>query len=156
MGIATTGMMTARNEPRNRKMTTMTIRSVSLSVLMTSLMASSMYLGRVVRHAHFHTGRQLRLDFRYRLAHLANHVERVGRRQHPDAHERGGLSVEADVLLVVLRAQHDVGDIAEADDDAVLLFDDELPEFFRRARRSVFAIRLTDTIEPFVRPSAER
>ena len=43
MGIATTGMMTARNDPRNRKITTTTISSVSLSVLMTSLMASWMY-----------------------------------------------------------------------------------------------------------------
>ena len=43
IGMATTGMMTARKDPRNRKITTMTISSVSLSVLMTSLMASWMY-----------------------------------------------------------------------------------------------------------------
>ena len=84
-----------------------------------------------------------------------DHVERVGGRQHPDAHERRRLAVEADVLLVVLRAEHDVGDLAEPDDDAVLLLDDELPELFG-VRRSVLATRLTDTIEPFVRPSADR
>ena len=54
-------------------------------------------------------------------AHALDHVERVGGRQHPDAHERRGLAVEADVLLVVLGAEHDVGDLAEPDDDAVLL-----------------------------------
>ena len=48
--------------------------------------------------------------------------------QDPDAHERGGLAVEADVRLVVLGAEHDVGDLAEAHDDAVLLLDDELAE----------------------------
>ncbi len=42
-GIATTGMRTERNEPRNRKMTTMTMRSVSASVLRTSSIASWMY-----------------------------------------------------------------------------------------------------------------
>ena len=35
-GMATTGMTTARSEPRKRKMTTMTMRSVSASVLITS------------------------------------------------------------------------------------------------------------------------
>ena len=41
--MATTGMSTERNEPRNRKMTTTTISSVSISVLSTSWMASWMY-----------------------------------------------------------------------------------------------------------------
>ena len=39
-GIATTGISTDRNDPRNRKMTKMTIRSVSVSVCSTSLIAS--------------------------------------------------------------------------------------------------------------------
>ena len=43
IGIATTGMSTARNEPRKRKITMMTIRSVSDSVLSTSSIASWMY-----------------------------------------------------------------------------------------------------------------
>ena len=43
IGIATTGMITARTEPRNRKITTTTISSVSLSVFSTSSIASWMY-----------------------------------------------------------------------------------------------------------------
>ena len=66
-----------------------------------------------------------------------DHVERVGGRQHPDAHEGRGLAVEADVLFVVLRAEHDVGDLAEPHDDAVLLLDDELAELLRRPQVGV-------------------
>ncbi len=40
IGIATTGISTDRNDPRNRKMTTITISNVSVSVLSTSLIAS--------------------------------------------------------------------------------------------------------------------
>ncbi len=43
IGIATTGISTARNDPRNRKITTTTISSVSLSVFSTSSIASWMY-----------------------------------------------------------------------------------------------------------------
>ena len=43
IGIATSGTSTERNEPRNRKMTIITISSVSISVLTTSWMASLMY-----------------------------------------------------------------------------------------------------------------
>ena len=39
--------------------------------------------------------------------------------------------------VVVLGAEHDVGDLAEPDDDAVLLLDDELPELLRRAQVGV-------------------
>ena len=41
-GIATTGIRTERKEPRKRKMTTMTISSVSPRVLSTSWMALEM------------------------------------------------------------------------------------------------------------------
>ena len=43
IGMATTGMITPRTDPRNRKMTKMTISSVSPSVFRTSLIASWMY-----------------------------------------------------------------------------------------------------------------
>ena len=43
IGIATTGMITERNEPRNRKMMATTISSVSVSVRSTSWIALSMY-----------------------------------------------------------------------------------------------------------------
>ena len=42
IGIATTGMSTERTEPRNRKITTITISSVSVSVVSTSSIASWM------------------------------------------------------------------------------------------------------------------
>ena len=41
-GIATTGMITERTDPRNRKITTMTMSSVSVSVPSTSSIASLM------------------------------------------------------------------------------------------------------------------
>ena len=43
IGIATTGMITERHDPRKRKITTTTIASVSVSVRMTSFSASWMY-----------------------------------------------------------------------------------------------------------------
>jgi hypothetical protein len=43
IGIATTGMISARTEPRKKKMTTMTISRVSVRVVSTSSMASWMY-----------------------------------------------------------------------------------------------------------------
>jgi len=94
-------------------------------------------LGRVVGDGRFHAGRQLRLDLGQRPAHARDHVERVRRRQHPDAHEGGRLAVEADVFLVVGRAELHVGDVAEPHDDAVLLLDDELPELLGRAQIGV-------------------
>ncbi len=43
IGIATMGMITARTEPRNRKITQITMSSVSASVFKTSWMAFWMY-----------------------------------------------------------------------------------------------------------------
>ena len=43
IGIATTGTSTDRREPRNKKITMTTISSVSERVLMTSLIALSIY-----------------------------------------------------------------------------------------------------------------
>jgi hypothetical protein len=43
-GMATSGTSTVRNEPRKRKMTTITMRTVSTSVCTTSSMALLMYL----------------------------------------------------------------------------------------------------------------
>ena len=59
----------------------------------------------------------------------------VGRTQMPM--NVAGLAVEAHVLVVVLGAEHDVGDLAEAHDDALLLLDDELPELLRRLQVGV-------------------
>ena len=49
---------------------------------------------------------------------LLHHLERVRRGEDPDSHEGGGLAVEADVLVVVLGAEHDVRDLAAADERA--------------------------------------
>ena len=43
-GMATTGTITVRSDPRKRKITTMTMAMVSISVPRTSWMALSMYL----------------------------------------------------------------------------------------------------------------
>ncbi len=74
---------------------------------------------------------------RNRVAHALDDVERVRRREGPHAHERRGFAVEADVLLVVLGAEHDVGDLAQPDHHAAFVLDHELPEFFGRAQVGV-------------------
>ena len=88
-------------------------------------------LRRVVGDPDLHTRRQLRLNAGNLLSNPGDDVERVGGRQHPDAHECGAFAVEPHVLLVVLGAEHDVGDLTEPDDDALVFLDDELPELLR-------------------------
>ena len=73
----------ARNDPRNRKMTTMTMSSVSVSVAEHFVDRVLDVFGRVVRNADLHPGRQLRLDRRDASPDLLDHVERVGRRAAP-------------------------------------------------------------------------
>ena len=93
--------------------------------------------GRVVRNAGLHAGGQLRFDFAERRACPLDHVERVGGRQHPHAHEDRRLAVEPDIFLVVLRAEHDIGDLAEPHDHAAGFLDDELPELLGRPQIGV-------------------
>ncbi len=52
--------------------------------------------------------------------HPLDDVERVRVRERPDADEDRGLAGEIDRRVVVLRAQHDVGHVAEAHHRAVL------------------------------------
>ncbi len=85
-------------------------------------------LRRVVGDPDLHARRELRPDARDRLAHALDHVERVRGREHPDAHERRALPVEADVRFVVLGAEDDVRDLAELHDRALVLLDDEVAE----------------------------
>ena len=87
------------------------------------------------------------LDDRDLRADASNDVERVRSGQDPDAHEHGGLTVEANVLLVVLRAEHHVGDVADSDDDAVRFLDDELAELLRRAQ-----VGIGDQVHRYHRP----
>ena len=60
-------------------------------------------------------------DRRQSLSYAVNHVQGVGSGKDPDAHEGSGLAVEADILVVVLGSQNNVGNFAEPDDHAVLL-----------------------------------
>ena len=82
-------------------------------------------------------GREILLDGLHLLANRGDDVERVGVGQHPHAHEHRLLPGEAHVLIVGVGAEHDVGDVLEAHQRAVLLADDELLELVdRRADRS--------------------
>ena len=65
-GIATIGMSTERNEPRNRKMTTMTISSVSISVLHDLVQRVVDVLGGVVGDLDVQAGGQAALDLGHR------------------------------------------------------------------------------------------
>ena len=92
---------------------------------------------RVVWDSNFHSRGKLRPDSRKDVAHVMNHFQRVGRGKHPDAHEGRGLSVEADILFVVLGAQHNVSNFTQPHHNAILLFHNELAEFFRCAQIGV-------------------
>ncbi len=87
---------------------------------------------RVVGDSRRHPGGQLSLDLLHVLAHALDDVQRVRRRQDPDAHESRGLAVEANLLVVVLGAEHDVGDVAQPDHDSLVLLDHELTKLLRR------------------------
>ena len=87
-------------------------------------------LGRVVRNPRLDPGGQLRLDPGHGVTDPPDHLERVGRGEYPDAHERRALAVEAHVLLVVLRSQHDIGDVAEPDHVALVFLHHQPPELF--------------------------
>ena len=84
----------------------------------------------IVRHGDFHARRELFLDFGQRGADGLDDIKRVGRGQHPYPDEGRLLAVEADVRVVTLRAQLDVGDVFEPHDGVVLLPDHQLAEFF--------------------------
>ena len=64
-------------------------------------------------------------------AHPLDDVDRVRVRQNPDAHEDGLLPGEADFGVVILRAEHDVRDIAQPNECRLFLPHDELLEFIR-------------------------
>ena len=59
-----------------------------------------------------------------------DHVERVRRGEHPDAHERRTLSVEPDIVFVVLGAEHDVSNLAKPDNRSLLFLHHQLTELF--------------------------
>src|SRR5690606_28287082 len=76
--------------------------------------------GAVVGDAGGQAGRQVAFQrLHLRLGELDD-VERVGVGQHEYAHEHGGLAGEADLRVVVLGAEHHVGDVGQADHGTVL------------------------------------
>ena len=77
--------------------------------------------GGVVGDPRLHAGRQILLDPLHFGPHPGDDVEGVGVGQRPDADEDGRLAGEVDLGVVVLGAEGDIGDVAEADDGAVLL-----------------------------------
>ena len=121
-GIATSGTSTVRSEPRKRKMTTMTMSTVSTSVCATSWMALSMYSVASKAIVACMPGRQLALDRRpspRARASMTSSELAFGSTQTPMNTAR--LAGEAHVLVVVVGAEHDVGHVFEAHQRAALL-----------------------------------
>ena len=93
--------------------------------------------GRVVSHFRLHSGRQFFFDLLELGAHVFDHVNGVGVRQNENAHEDGFLAGEAHFSVVIFGAEHDVRDVAQPDERAFVLFDDELFELISRVQIGV-------------------
>ena len=87
---------------------------------------------RVIRNAELDSGRHGLFDLWKGRANGMDDIQRIRGRKHPDAHERGGFSVKTDLLVIVLCAEHDVGNFPEPHNRAVRLFDRQLAEFIGR------------------------
>ena len=64
-------------------------------------------------------------------ANALDHVDRVRVRQNPDAHEDGFLTGEPHLGVVIFRAEHDVGDVAQPNEISLVLANDQLFEIIR-------------------------
>ena len=84
--------------------------------------------GGVVGHLRLHAGRQFLLDLLELDADALDHVDRVGVRQHPNAHEHRFLAGEPHLGVVIFRAEDDVGDIAQPNQRVLVLADHQLFE----------------------------
>jgi hypothetical protein len=91
----------------------------------------------VVGYAELHTGRQLLAYPGKSRANFSDDLKRVGIGKHPNAHEGRAFPVESHILIVVLSTEYDVGDVAQADNDSLILFDYQLAKFLGRAQISV-------------------
>ena len=98
--------------------------------------------GGVVGDLRLHPGGQFLLDLLQLGPDALDHIDEVGIRQNPDAHENGFLAGEADLGVVILRAQHDVGDVAQPDERAFSCCTTSCLNC-SAVCRSVFAVRLT-------------
>ncbi len=112
-------------------------------------------VGGVVGDAGLESGRQVALDGIHLRPHPLDDVEGVRVRERPDPHEHRGLPGKVDLRVVILGAQHHIGDVAQADDGAVLLAHHQFLNSSTE-RRSVSAVRLTWMSEPLLRPRAAR
>ena len=83
------------------------------------------------------TRRQFAFDLLHFHAHTFDHVNRVGVRQHVNAHEHGLLSGEPHFGVIVFGAKNDVRDIPQPDESSLVLADDEFFEIIRRVQISV-------------------
>src|SRR2546426_383399 len=68
---------------------------------------------------------------------MLDHVKRVGGGENPYTHERSRLSVEANVLLVVLRPQYHIGNLAQSNYYSFILLDHQLAKFVGSAQIGV-------------------
>ena len=86
--------------------------------------------GRVVGDLPSHAGGQFLLDLLHLDAHALDHIHRVRVRQHPDAHKHRFLARETHFGIVVFRAEHHIGHIAQAHELIAGLAYDEIAKFF--------------------------
>ena len=76
---------------------------------------------RIVRNANLHADRQLRTDSRNGIANILDYFKGVCSRQNPNAHECSRFPVETNVFVVGLSAEHNIGDLAQTNDRALVL-----------------------------------
>ena len=127
-GIVTTGMITERNEARNRKITTTTISTASISVFSHLVDRGLDELGGVVGHLHLHRRRQVALELREQRAHARDDGQRIALRGRLHADEDRVLAVEGDAGIRALRRQFDGRDVLQPHEAAVLRLDDHALE----------------------------
>ena len=84
--------------------------------------------GGVVSHLGLHAGRKFFFDLLELDPNALDHVDRVRIWQNKNPHEDRFLTGEAHFGVVVLRAEHDVRNVAQSDQCALVLLDHELFE----------------------------
>ena len=96
-------MATARGEPKNAKITRMTMMTASPNVRTTSLIALVMNSGRIVGDVRGQALRQLGDDRRIDRSHPLDDVQHVGGRRHFDSDLHRSLAVEPGLGVIGLR-----------------------------------------------------
>ena len=141
IGIATTGTMTERNEPRKRKITTHDDEQRLDQGVEDVVDRGVDVFGAVVGDAALQAGGQFLLDLLHLRPDALDDVDRVGVGQHEDAHENRALAGEAHLRVVILRAEDHVGDVAQPNERSVFLPHDQILEILAPMCRSVLAVR---------------